>query len=227
MVSGMFGCVGEDYSTLESIRLTGGIAPDATWAENLGNIQSEAALAATLGFKLVTFHAGFLPLRRVRSGLRQNGRTSPYYRGLVRGRQLTLALETGQETAAALRQLLLRLDRPNVGVNFDPANMILYGKGNPIEALGVLGPWIRQVHIKDATRARTPGTGPRGSGRKRRGGLAGLFRSAQILGLPGELCHRTGSRTPAVGGHPPGARGGGSGFLEQRLVNCMKNPTLK
>jgi sugar phosphate isomerase/epimerase len=43
-------------------------------------------------------------------------------------------------------------------VNFDPANMILYGKGNPIAALRVLGPWIRQVHIKDARRTKVPGT---------------------------------------------------------------------
>jgi len=45
-----------------------------------------------------------------------------------------------------------------VGVNFDPANMILYDKGDPIEALRTLGPWIRQVHIKDATRTKIPGT---------------------------------------------------------------------
>jgi len=61
IASGMFGCVGEDYSTLETIRLTGGIAPDATWKENLENIETSVALAARLGLKLVTFHAGFLP----------------------------------------------------------------------------------------------------------------------------------------------------------------------
>jgi L-ribulose-5-phosphate 3-epimerase len=53
-------------------------------------------------------------------------------------------------------------------VNFDPANMILYAKGNPIEALRVLRPWIRQVHIKDARRTHVPGTWgeevPAGSG---------------------------------------------------------------
>src|SRR6185369_4817941 len=59
IVSGMFGCVGEDYSTLETIRLTGGIAPDLTWAQNWKNIQATADLAKNLGLKLVTFHAGF------------------------------------------------------------------------------------------------------------------------------------------------------------------------
>src|SRR5438270_668152 len=48
--------------------------------------------------------------------------------------------------------------RPNLGVTFDPANMILYDKGDPVEALRTLGPWIRQVHIKDARRTKVPGT---------------------------------------------------------------------
>jgi sugar phosphate isomerase/epimerase len=42
------------------------------------------------------------------------------------------------------------LDRPYVGVNFDPANMILYQKGDPIEALRILAPWLKQCHLKDA-----------------------------------------------------------------------------
>jgi sugar phosphate isomerase/epimerase len=66
-------------------------------------------------------------------------------------------LETGQETAAVLVQLLGRIDRPNVGVNLDPGNMLLYGVGNPVEAVRLLRQWIRQVHIKDARQARTPG----------------------------------------------------------------------
>jgi len=45
-----------------------------------------------------------------------------------------------------------------LGVNFDPANMILYDKGNPVEAVSVLAPWIKHVHIKDALRTKTPGT---------------------------------------------------------------------
>jgi len=73
-------------------------------------------------------------------------------------RQIQLGLETGQETADALREFLLALNRDNVGVNFDPANMILYDKGDPISAVRTLGPWIRQVHIKDAQRTHTPGT---------------------------------------------------------------------
>src|SRR5690348_1514901 len=51
IASGMFGCVGEDYSSLDSIRLTGGIAPDKTWEQNLKNIQHSARLARELGLK--------------------------------------------------------------------------------------------------------------------------------------------------------------------------------
>jgi hypothetical protein len=61
IASGMFGCVGENYSTLETIRLTGGIAPDSTWPQNSRNIRTAAELASKLSLDLVTFHAGFLP----------------------------------------------------------------------------------------------------------------------------------------------------------------------
>ena len=157
-VSGMFGCVGEDYSTLETIRATGGIAPDATWEQNWKNIQATAALAQRLGLKLVTFHAGFLPHEEQDPNfakmLRRLGETADVFQAA----NIELGLETGQETAADLMQLLRQLKRPNVGVNFDPANMILYDKGNPIAALRTLGPWIRSLHIKDARRTKVPGT---------------------------------------------------------------------
>jgi L-ribulose-5-phosphate 3-epimerase len=157
IVSGMFGCVGEDYSTLESIRLTGGIAPDSTWEQNWKQIQDTAALARELGLKLVTFHAGFLP-HAPSPGFAKMLRRLGEAADIFEAAGLALGLETGQETAPDLVKLLQQLNRPNVGVNFDPANMILYDKGNPIAALRQLGPWIRQVHIKDATRTKVPGT---------------------------------------------------------------------
>ena len=70
---------------------------------------------------------------------------------------MVLLMETGQETAQDLRNCLEDLDHPALGVNFDPANMILYGKGDPIEAVKTLAPWIRHVHIKDATASNTVG----------------------------------------------------------------------
>ena len=188
IVSGMFGCVGEDYTTLATIRLTGGIAPDATWEQNCRNIQQAVGLAAGMGLKLVTFHAGFIPRQE----------TDPAYMkmlnrlGEVAGRfaaaHIALGLETGQETASALAALLQKLRCPNLGVNLDPANMILYNQGDPVEALRVLAPWIRQVHIKDATRARVAGTWgeevPAGAGAV---DWRAFFATLQQLNYPGNF----------------------------------------
>jgi sugar phosphate isomerase/epimerase len=70
---------------------------------------------------------------------------------------VTLAFETGQETAALLRRTLDELKAPNLKVNFDPANMLLYDMGDPIRAVELLGPEIRSVHVKDARRPTVPG----------------------------------------------------------------------
>lgn len=157
IVSGMFGCVGEDYSTLKSIRATGGLAPDKTWSQNQRNIAATALLARELGLKLVTFHAGFLPHEATDPNFSKMLARLRAVADEFAGAGLAVALETGQETADTLRAFLEQLDRPNVGVNFDPANMILYGQGDPVAAVRVLGPWLRQVHIKDARRAAQPG----------------------------------------------------------------------
>jgi sugar phosphate isomerase/epimerase len=157
-VSGMISTVGEDYTTLESIRKTGGVAPDSTWPETWRNIQADADLAQRLGLTLVTFHAGFLPheeseplFAKLLARLRQIA-------GLFAAKQITIGLETGKEEAATLAGFLKKLDRANVGVNFDPANMILYDKGDPVAALRTLGPLVKQCHMKDAVRTKTPGT---------------------------------------------------------------------
>ncbi len=158
VVSGMVNTRGEDYSSLEAIRRTGGVVPDGTWEENGRDLRAAAGLAADLGLPLVTFHAGFLP----------TDPGSPAFATLLgrirliadtfAGAGAAIALETGQETAGTLVEFLERLARPAVGVNFDPANMILYDKGDPVASLRTLAPWVRQVHIKDATRTRVPGT---------------------------------------------------------------------
>ena len=158
VVSGMFGCVGEDYSTLQSIRNTGGLAPDATWEQNRRNIRATVPIARRLGLKLLAFHAGFLPHDESDPNFgKMLGRLSEVA-DVFADAGMKLGFETGQETAPVLLEVLQKLNKKNVGVNFDPANMILYDKGNPIEALQVLGGWVRQVHIKDAVRTKVPGT---------------------------------------------------------------------
>lgn len=157
VISAMFGCVGEDYSTLESIRLTGGIAPDSTWEQNRQNIRTSAVLAAMLGQKLVTFHAGFIPHDESDPAFGKMLSRLNEVADVFAAKNIDVGFETGQESASVLAALLQKLNRPNVGVNFDPANMILYNKGDPVEAVRILGPWLRQVHIKDAAKTKTPG----------------------------------------------------------------------
>jgi len=158
IVSGMVACLGEDYSTLESIRLTGGIAPDATWERNLKNFRACAVIAKKLGLKLVTFHAGFLPPDESHQTFGKMLRRLDETADIFMVQNILLGLETGQETAPELAGLLHQLNHPNIGVNFDPANMLMYDKGDPVKALHVLAPWIRQVHIKDARRTKISGT---------------------------------------------------------------------
>lgn len=158
LVSGMFGTVGEDYTTLESIKRTGGVVPDETWDQNWRNIQSVANIAQKLGLKLVTLHAGFLPHEPSDTAFKKLHQRITLIADLFAAKHIDLGFETGQETAETLRAFLQQLGRPNVGVNFDPANMILYDKGDPIAALRILGPWLKQCHIKDAVKTKVPGT---------------------------------------------------------------------
>jgi len=158
VVSGMVGCLGEDYATLDTIRLTGGLAPDATWKQNLKNFGACATLAKKLGLKLVTFHAGFLPPDESHPTFAKMLQRLEVVADLFMVQNILVGLETGQETAPELATLLHKLNHPNIGVNFDPANMILYDKGDPAQALHTLAPWVRQVHIKDARRTKIPGT---------------------------------------------------------------------
>lgn len=148
VVSGMMAMEGEDYSTLEAIRRTGGVVPDATWPVNLAASAELARIAAELRLPLVTFHAGFIPEAASDPGRAIALERIRALRDVFAVRGVRVALETGQETADTLARVLLELD--GVGVNFDPANMILYGKGDPIDALRRLLRRVEQVHIKDA-----------------------------------------------------------------------------
>ena len=156
-VSGMFGTLGEDYTTMESIRKTGGVVPDQTWPNNWENIQQTATLAKQMGLKLVTFHAGFLPHEESDPDFKKLLERISKIADLFEKHGLDLGFETGQEEAGTLKTFLQKLGRKNVGVNFDPANMILYDKGNPIEALRTLSPWLKQCHIKDGNKTKKPG----------------------------------------------------------------------
>ncbi len=147
----------EDYSTLESIKVTGGVVPDAAWQHNHNLFLGAALVTAKLGVKYLSMHAGFIDesdkayVTKIYNRIRDLA-------NIAADNGVILLLETGQEKAPELRHFLEELDHPSVGVNFDPANMILYDKGDPVEAVRVLSPWIRHLHVKDAVRTKQPGT---------------------------------------------------------------------
>jgi sugar phosphate isomerase/epimerase len=189
VVSGMMTSVGEDYTTIESIRRTGGIVPDHTWDQNLRNFTANAAILKENGVMAALFHAGFLPHEKTDPDhARMLGRLATVA-DLFAARGLSVILETGQESAEALLAFLTALNRPNVGANFDPANMILYGNGDPIHAMRTLGNQIRNVHIKDANASKVPGTWGEevvvGTGQVN---WRAFFDVLTRLDFPGDLC---------------------------------------
>jgi L-ribulose-5-phosphate 3-epimerase len=147
----------ENYSTLETIKQTGGVAPDECWQRNHDLFARAADVTAGLGVKYLSMHAGFIDESDEASAAKMHDRIDTLAEA-AQERGVILLLETGQETAAELRLFLGKLAHNSVGVNFDPANMILYDKGDPIEAVRILSPWIHHLHIKDAVRTKQPGT---------------------------------------------------------------------
>ncbi len=152
----MLGFPGEDYTTPQTIKRTGGFGDPADRAERLERLRWAVDRTVALGLSDLMLHAGFLPevddpgRSAMLDVLAQAG-------DIARQKGVTLAFETGQETAALLRRTLDDLRAPNLKVNFDPANMLLYDMGDPIRAVELLGPDIRSVHVKDARRPKQPG----------------------------------------------------------------------
>jgi L-ribulose-5-phosphate 3-epimerase len=147
----------EDYSTLESIKTTGGIVPDDCWRDNSELALKAIELTTELNVQFLSMHFGFIDMHNPAKAKMLTERTR-MLADKAGEHKVTLLMETGQESAGELRDFLEKLNHPALGVNFDPANMILYGKGNPVEAVGILGSWIKHVHIKDALSTKTPGT---------------------------------------------------------------------
>ena len=151
----MIGFPQEDYSTLDTIKKTGGVVPDDAWEANKKIVVAGAKLSAELKSPVLTLHAGFLDESDPVALKKYTDRVK-FIVDTCGEAGVPVAFETGQETAADLAKFMPTV--PGAGVNFDPANMILYAKGNPVEAVRVLAPWIRHVHLKDAVLTKKPGT---------------------------------------------------------------------
>ena len=151
------GFEGESYADIPTVCETVGLVPAATRAERLREMKEISDFARLLGCDVIALHLGFVP----------HDSADPLYQEVIEvTRQLcdhacendqAVHLETGQETADALLAFIADTKRDNLFINFDPANMILYGTGEPIEALKKVGKYVRSVHCKDALWSEQPG----------------------------------------------------------------------
>lgn len=140
---------GEDYADIPTVQQTVGLVPANSRAERIARTKAVSDVARKLAIDSVACHIGFvshdfgsIAYREIRDVAREicdhcgaNGQS--------------FTLETGQEPAKVLLQFMQDVQRPNLKINFDPANMILYGTGDPVEALDVLAPYVVSVHCKD------------------------------------------------------------------------------
>ncbi|MGH9744204.1 MAG: sugar phosphate isomerase/epimerase family protein [Candidatus Acidiferrum sp.] len=129
--------------------LTIGLVPRETRAARIAQIKKASDFAKECGVKAVQTHCGFIPenpneevyketvaaMREVADYCKRNGQNFRY--------------ETGQETPITLVRAIQDVGLDNQGVNFDLANLILYGKANPVDAIEILGPYVQGIHAKD------------------------------------------------------------------------------
>jgi sugar phosphate isomerase/epimerase len=182
--------IGEDYADIPTVERTVGFIPAATRAAREARTLAVSDFARELGVGGIAAHIGFVP---------EDTRHPNYVavRDLVRricdhaarNRQ-TFALETGQEPAPVLLHFLRDVDRANLGINFDPANMILYGTGDPIEALSTLGAHVISVHAKDGDWPPKGSPGALGTEKPLGQGAVGMERFIDTLkkiGFKGQL----------------------------------------
>ncbi|MCS6866101.1 MAG: sugar phosphate isomerase/epimerase family protein [Gemmataceae bacterium] len=188
MCGAMLGFPGEDYTTPQTIEKTGGFGDPATRAERLKHFQWGLARTKELGLSDLMLHAGFIP--EVGSPERRSFLdTLAQVADLAQAAGVIVAFETGQESAALLRRTLDELQAPNLKINFDPANMLLYDKDDPLAVLDLLAPDIRSVHVKDANRPKVKGTWgeevPLGTGQTN---TRAFIKALKRIGYRGPLC---------------------------------------
>lgn len=129
--------------------LTIGLVPKATRAQRIAHIKKASDFAKQCGIPAVQTHCGFIP---------ENPNDPVYAETIVAAREVAtyckrngqnFRYETGQETPITLVRAMSDVGVDNQGVNFDLANLILYGKANPVDAIELLGPYVQGIHAKD------------------------------------------------------------------------------
>ena len=183
------GFEGESYADIPTVLETVGLVPPETRAARAREMKEISDFARLLGCDVVALHLGFIP----------HDTSAPLYREVLdvtqdlldhcKQNNQDLHLETGQESAEGLLQFISDVERDNLFVNFDPANMILYGTGEPIDALQKIGNLVHSVHCKDGTWSDQPGETwgsevPLGDGAV---GMENYLRTLDAIGYTGPL----------------------------------------
>ncbi len=151
------GFEGESYADIPTVRRTVGLVPKETRAERVAELKSISDFGKLLGVPALGIHIGFIPESPDDPDFKELVAVTQEICDYLKGNGQNLHLETGQETADTLLAFMDAVGRDNLFINFDPANMILYGTGDPIEALRKVGSRVRSVHCKDAKWAARPG----------------------------------------------------------------------
>jgi sugar phosphate isomerase/epimerase len=126
-----------------------GVVPPRTRAARIDALRQVSDFAKLLGIEQVQTHCGFIPedpADALYPGAVEAIRTVA---GHCQGNGQRFLMETGQETPTTMSRAIRDVNMPNLGVGLDTANLILYGKANPVDAAGILGPHVRSVHAKD------------------------------------------------------------------------------
>ena len=179
---------GESYRDRETVVRTVGFRPVELIPERLEYLRKCVEFAQAIGAGIVTFHMGFLPENAADPVYKAMLTAVSDIAGYAAKRNVTISLETGQETGAQLASFLDKITVARVGVNFDPANLVIYGVDSPSRALQHFVSRVTSVHVKDALLPETPG----GMGREVRPGegraeLNECFRMLRASGFRGAL----------------------------------------
>lgn len=126
-----------------------GLVPVATRGERVVHACRMSNWAREAGIDAVTSHMGFIPEWADDPAYPSFLATMKAFCEFVRANGQTFAFETGQESAAALKRTIEDIGLDNVGVNLDPANLLLYGKDRPLDAVDKIGKYVLNTHCKD------------------------------------------------------------------------------
>jgi len=183
------GFTGESYADIPTVAQTVGLVPPTTRTSRTKELKEIADFAKLLGCKAVGLHIGFVPHDTKEPLYRQTLDVTRDVCDHCAKNGQSLHLETGQESADSLLQFIHDVERPNLFINFDPANMILYGTGEPIAALKKVGRYVKSIHCKDGKWSPEPGKSwgqevPLGHGDV---GMENYLRTLKEIGYDGPL----------------------------------------